>query len=80
MSELPKRAVVGKVRMLSIAATINKTSEKRGIFCFMKKCYSLIRIKSKEVFNIKNQIAKGVFLPRLPVRSHHRQGRHSYPI
>lgn len=32
MSEEPKTAVEGKVRMLSMPATINKTSEKRDNF------------------------------------------------
>ena len=46
MSELPYSAVVGNVRTLSIAATINNTSEKSGILCFMKKFYTFLRIKS----------------------------------
>src|SRR5579872_712651 len=31
-SELPNRAIAGRLRMLSIAATMSITSEKRGIF------------------------------------------------
>ena len=32
ISALPKRADAGRLRMLSIAATIKRISEKRGIF------------------------------------------------
>ncbi|HLB53152.1 MAG TPA: hypothetical protein VJK48_05545 [Chlamydiales bacterium] len=42
-SEFPKRAVAGRLRMLSIAAMIKKIKEKREIFCICTTCDSKIK-------------------------------------